>query len=182
VRAKGGPESLWGEGISLLDRSDRRILGIDGIDRIRVAIHLQNVGLPMLNEGKRSANHVEARGRRMSAGHLTRQEGMEAGGQAQRIQRAINTVVGRRLVRCIAPVRLRPRDVSSPDQDVRYGLELRIEPLVTVTDFRYEPARKIAAKLREWATLLNQAVASPEQWTAVAATPPAPPPESSADS
>ena len=59
-------------------------------------------------------------------------------------------------------MRLRPRDVSSPDQDARYGLELRIEPLVTMTDFRDEPARKIAATLREWAALLNQAAASLE--------------------
>ena len=41
---------------------------------------------------------------------------MEAGGQAQRIQKAINTAAGRRLVRCVAPLRLiRPRDVSEPD-------------------------------------------------------------------
>ena len=40
--------------------------------------------------------------------------------------------------------------------------ELRIEPLVTITDFRDEPARKIAAKLREWAALFNQAAASLE--------------------
>jgi len=98
----------------------------------------------------------------MTAGHLTREEGMEAGRQAQEIQRTINTSVGRQFARCSAPMRFRPRDVSSPDQDLRYGLELRIEPLVTITDYREQPARRIAAKLREWATLLNQAAASLE--------------------
>jgi hypothetical protein len=72
----------------------------------------------------------------MTVGHLTREEGMEAGGKAQRIQKAINTAIGRQFVRCSAPMRFRPRDVSNPDQDVRYGLELRIEPLVAITDFR----------------------------------------------
>jgi hypothetical protein len=57
-------------------------------------------------------------------------------------------------------MRFRPRDVSSEDQDVRYGLELRIEPLVTITDFQDQPARRIAATLREWSALLNQAAAS----------------------
>jgi hypothetical protein len=46
------------------------------------------------------------------------------------------------------------------DQDVRYGLELRIEPLVTIADFREQTARRIAATLREWSALLNQAAAS----------------------
>ncbi len=98
----------------------------------------------------------------MSAVHLTKEEGMEAGGKAQRIQKAINTAIGRQFVRCSAPMRFRPRDVSNPDQDVRYGLELRIEPLLTITDFRDDPARKIATKLREWAALFNQAAASLE--------------------
>jgi hypothetical protein len=96
----------------------------------------------------------------MSAVHLTKEEGMEAGGKAQRIQKAINTAIGRQFVRCSAPMRFRPRDVLSPDQDLRYGLELRIEPLVTITDFREQPARKIAAKLREWAAQFNLAAAS----------------------
>jgi hypothetical protein len=40
---------------------------------------------------------------------------MESSRQAQNIQRTINTVVGRRLVRCVAPFRLIwPRDVSEP--------------------------------------------------------------------
>jgi hypothetical protein len=98
----------------------------------------------------------------MTAVHLTKEESKGAGGKAQRIQKAINTAIGRRFVHCSAPMRFRPRDVSNPDQDVRYGLELRIEPLLTITDFRDEPARKIAAKLREWAALFNQAAASLE--------------------
>jgi hypothetical protein len=60
-------------------------------------------------------------------------------------------------------MRFRPRDVSSTDQDVRYGLELRIEPLVTITDFRDQPARRMAATLREWAVLFDQAAASLER-------------------
>jgi hypothetical protein len=98
----------------------------------------------------------------MTAGHLTRVEGMEAGRQAQDIQRTINTAIGRQFARCSAPMRFRPRDVSSPDQDLRYGLELRVEPLVTIADFREQPAQRIAATLREWAALLNQAAASLE--------------------
>jgi len=98
----------------------------------------------------------------MTAGRLTKEESMEAGGKAQRIQKAINTAIGRQFVRCSAPMRFRPRDVSNPDQDVHYGLELRIEPLLTITDFRDDPARKIAAQLREWAALFNQAAASLE--------------------
>jgi len=96
----------------------------------------------------------------MTTGHLSKEEGMEAGRQAQRNQKAINTAIGRQFVRCSAPMRFRPRDVSSPDQDLRYGLELRIEPLVTITDFRDRPGRRLAATLREWAALLNQAAAS----------------------
>ena len=100
----------------------------------------------------------------MTAGHLTRDESMEAGGQAQRIQKAINTAAGRRLVRCVAPLRMiRPRDVSERDQGPRYGVELRVEPLVTIADLPDEPARKIAATLREWAALLTQAAASLER-------------------
>jgi hypothetical protein len=96
----------------------------------------------------------------MTANHLGQEEHMEAGRQAQRIQKAINTAIGRQFARCSAPMRFRPRDLSSEDQDVRYGLELRIEPLVTIADFREQPARRIAATLREWAALFNQAAAS----------------------
>ena len=87
---------------------------------------------------------------------------MEASRQAQTVQRTINTAAGRRLVRCVAPLTIRSRDVSNPDQGARYGMELRVEPLVTVTDFRDQPARRIAAALREWAAQLNQAAASLE--------------------
>lgn len=68
-----------------------------------------------------------------------------------------------RFARCTAPIRLRPSDLSSADQDPRYGFELRIEPLEMMTDFRDEPSRKIAVRLREWAALLNQAAASLER-------------------
>jgi len=98
----------------------------------------------------------------MTTEHLTRLECTEASKQAQQIQRAVNAAAGRRLARCSAPIRFRPRDITNADQDSRYGLELRIEPLETVTDFRNEPGRKIAARLREWALLLNQAAASLE--------------------
>jgi hypothetical protein len=99
----------------------------------------------------------------MTADHLSQEEHVEASRKAKNIQKTINTAAGRRLVRCVAPLRLiRPRDVSEPDQGVRYGVELRVEPLVTIADFRHEPARKIAATLREWAALLNQAAASLE--------------------
>jgi hypothetical protein len=99
----------------------------------------------------------------MTADRLSQEEHVEASRQAQNIQKTINTAVGRRLARCVAPLRLiSPRHVSSPDQDVRYGLELRIEPLVTITDFREQPAQLIAATLREWAALFNQAAASLE--------------------
>jgi hypothetical protein len=94
----------------------------------------------------------------MPAKHLTSQECTEARQQAQRIQKTINAAAGRRFAQCTAPIRLRPGDLSSADQDPRYGLELRIEPLEMMTDFRLEPARKIAVRLREWAALLNQAV------------------------
>ena len=100
----------------------------------------------------------------MTADRLTREEHVEASRQAQSIQRTINTAIGRRLVRCVAPLRLiSPRHVSSPDQGARYGVELRIEPLVTITDYRDQPARRIAATLREWSALLNQAAASLER-------------------
>jgi hypothetical protein len=98
----------------------------------------------------------------MPTAPLSRVEYTEGNKQAQRIQKTINAAVGRSFAKCLAPMRLRPRDISSPNQDARYGLELRIEPLITTTDFRDEPARKIAARLREWAGLLNQAAASLE--------------------
>jgi hypothetical protein len=98
----------------------------------------------------------------MTTEHLTREECTEARKQAQRIQKTINTAAGPRFARCSAPLRLRPRDLSSADQDPRYGLELRIEPLEIATDFRDDPARKIATKLREWAARFNQAAASLE--------------------
>jgi hypothetical protein len=97
----------------------------------------------------------------MTADRLSQEEHIEANRKAQNIQKTINTAVGRRLVRCV-DLTFKPRDVSSPDQDVRYGLELRIEPLVTIADFREQPARRIAATLREWSALLNQAAASLE--------------------
>jgi hypothetical protein len=55
------------------------------------------------------------------------------------------------------------RDVSELGQGARYGIELRIEPLVTIADIRHEPSGKIAATLREWAALLEQAAASLER-------------------
>ncbi len=97
----------------------------------------------------------------MTANRLSQEEHVEADRQAQNIQKTINSAIGRRLVRCVAPLRLiRPRNVSSPDQGTRYGVELRVEPLVTTADFREQPARQFAATLREWAALLNQAAAS----------------------
>jgi hypothetical protein len=97
----------------------------------------------------------------MTANRLSQEEHMEADRQAQNIQKTINSAVGRRLVRCVARLKLIwPRDVSEPDQGARYGVELRVEPLVTIADFRHEPSRKIAAKLRGWAELLNRAAAS----------------------
>jgi hypothetical protein len=97
----------------------------------------------------------------MTADRLSQEEYMEANRKAQNIQKTINTAAGRRLVRCVAPLRLiRPRDVAEPDPGARYGVELRVEPLMTIADLRDEPARKIAATLREWAVFLNQAAAS----------------------
>ena len=99
----------------------------------------------------------------MTADRLSQEEQLEASGKALTIQRTVNTAVGHRLVRCMAPVEFRPRDASSPDQGPRYGIELRVEPLVTIADFREQPARKIAAALREWALLLERAAASLER-------------------
>jgi hypothetical protein len=99
----------------------------------------------------------------MPAKHLTLQECAEARQQAQRIQKTINAAAGPRFARCSAPIQLRPGDLTSADQDPRQGLELRIEPLEMMTDFRDEPARKIAVRLREWAALLERAAASLER-------------------
>jgi hypothetical protein len=99
----------------------------------------------------------------MSADYLSPEERTEANRKAQNIQRTVNTAVGRRLVRCIAPLRfIRTRDVSRPDQGARYGVELRVEPLVTMADFQEQPTQRIAATLREWADALNRAAASLE--------------------
>lgn len=100
----------------------------------------------------------------MSAERLSQEEQMEASRQAQNMQRTINSTAGRRLVRCVAPLRMiRPREVSEPGQGARYGVELRVEPLVTIADLRDQPDRTIAAVLREWANLLNRAAASLER-------------------
>jgi hypothetical protein len=69
----------------------------------------------------------------MPAKHLTLQECTEARQQAQRIQKTINAAAGPRFARCTAPIQLRPGDLTSADQDPRYGLELRIEPLEMMT-------------------------------------------------
>jgi hypothetical protein len=98
----------------------------------------------------------------MTADRLSQEEHLEASRKAQNIQKTINTAVGRRLVRCLAPLKFRRSNVSSPDQGARYGVELRVEPLITVAEFREQPDRPIAATLREWAALLNQAAASLE--------------------
>jgi hypothetical protein len=99
----------------------------------------------------------------MSAHRLSREEELEASRQARRIQSTINSATGCQLVRCVAPLKvLRSRNVSSPDEAARYGVELRVEPLVTIADFCDEPARQIAATLRGWAALLSQAAASLE--------------------
>jgi len=99
----------------------------------------------------------------MTEERLSHEEHLEAGRQARNIQRVINSASGRRLVRCVAPLRfIRSRDVASPAEGARYGVELRVEPLVMITDFRDQPARRIAATLREWAEMLNQAAASLE--------------------
>lgn len=64
----------------------------------------------------------------MTADRLSQEEHVEARRKAQNIQKTINTAVDRRLVRCVAPLRfIRPRNVSSPDQAARYGIELRVD-------------------------------------------------------
>ena len=100
----------------------------------------------------------------MTADRLSQEEQMEASRKAQNIQKTINTAAGRRLVRCVAPLRLiRPRDASGPIQRTGFGIELRVEPLVTIAELRDQPGRKIAGTLREWALLLEQAAASLER-------------------
>lgn len=96
----------------------------------------------------------------MTADRLTQEEHIEATRKAQNIQKTINAAVGHRLVRCVGPLKIRPRDALSPDQAPHYGIELRVEPLVTIADSRDQPARRIAATLREWSALLNQAADS----------------------
>jgi hypothetical protein len=96
----------------------------------------------------------------MTADRFSQEEHVEATRKAQNIQKTINTAVGRRLVRCVGPLKIRQREVSSLEQGARYGVDLRVEPLVTTADFREQPARQFAATLREWAALLNQAAAS----------------------
>jgi hypothetical protein len=100
----------------------------------------------------------------MTADRLSQEERFEATRQAQSIQSAINSAVGRRFVRCAAPLKIiRSRDVTKPAQGTGYGIELRIEPLVTIADLRDQPDRTIAAVLREWANLLNRAAACLER-------------------
>ena len=55
----------------------------------------------------------------MPTAPLSRAEYTEGNKQVQRIQKTINTAVGRSFAKCLAPMRLRPRDISSPNQDVR---------------------------------------------------------------
>jgi hypothetical protein len=98
----------------------------------------------------------------MTTEHLTRQECTEAARQAQRIQKIINSTIGRQFARCSAPIRFKPRDLPHAEQDLRCGLDLRIEPLEMTTDFRDQPDGKIAARLREWSKLLSQAADSLE--------------------
>ena|ERR1700685_1532507 len=100
----------------------------------------------------------------MSSDRLSLEEQTEARRQAEMIQRIVNTAVGRRLVRCMAPLRfIRTRDVAAaPSQGARFGVELRVEPLVTIADYKEEPAKRMAAVLREWAALLNQGAAALE--------------------
>jgi hypothetical protein len=99
----------------------------------------------------------------MSADRLSHEEELEASRQARRIQSTINTATGRQLVRCVAPLKvLKSRNRTGKGEGVRYGVELRVEPLVTIAEFRDEPARQIAATLRGWAALLTQAAASLE--------------------
>jgi hypothetical protein len=95
----------------------------------------------------------------MTADRLSQEEHVEATRKAQNIQKTINAAVGRRLVRCV-DLTFKPRDASNPEQGARYGVDLRVEPLVTIADFQEQPAQRIAVTLREWAALLNQAAAS----------------------
>jgi hypothetical protein len=99
----------------------------------------------------------------MTADRLSQEEHTEARRQAQSLQESINAAVGRRLVRCVGPLKIRSRDVPSPEPAPRYGIELRVEPLVTITDCQEQPARRIAVTLREWAALLDRAAASLER-------------------
>jgi hypothetical protein len=100
----------------------------------------------------------------MSAERLSQEDRFEATRQAQTIQSTINAAIGRRFVRCAAPLKIiRPRDASDPIQGTGFGIELRVEPLVTIAELRDQPRRRIAATLREWAALLNQAAASLER-------------------
>jgi hypothetical protein len=97
----------------------------------------------------------------MTVDRSSQDDRVETSRKAQSIQKTINTAAGRRLVRCVA-LKIRSREVSSPEQAARYGVELRVEPLVTMAEFREQPDRRIAATLREWAELLNQAAAKLE--------------------
>ncbi len=96
----------------------------------------------------------------MSEDRLSREEQMVASRQAQHIQRIVNTAMGRRFVRCVGPLRFRPRDASGPTPEVHFGVEMRVEPFVAIADFREQPGQKMAAALREWAALLNRAADS----------------------
>jgi hypothetical protein len=98
----------------------------------------------------------------MTADRFIQDDRVEASRKAQSIQKSINTAAGRRLVRCLA-LKSRSRQVSGPDQGASYGVELRVEPLVTIADFREQAAGQIAAALREWAALLNDAAANLER-------------------
>jgi hypothetical protein len=99
----------------------------------------------------------------MNADRLSQDDRMEASRQAQNIQKTVNATIGRRFVRCVAPMKfIRSPDISVPGDGARYGVELRVEPLVTITDFRDQPGRRLAATLREWADQLTRAAASLE--------------------
>ena len=54
----------------------------------------------------------------MTADGPSQEEHMEANRKAQNIQKTINTALGRRLVRCVGPLKIRQREVSSPEQGV----------------------------------------------------------------
>ena len=64
----------------------------------------------------------------MTADHPSQEERLKASRNAQNIQKTINTTARRRLVRCVA-LKVRSREISSPDQGARYGIELRVEPI-----------------------------------------------------